>query len=123
MHAMGILDVLTEALLGHDATPSRIITAFAGLGVASAIIDNVPLTAAAISSLEGVSASLWVLLALCVGTGGSMLVIGSAAGVVAMGMLPGLNFGKYLRVATIPALLGFVSAVAVWIGQYALFVR
>lgn len=121
IHALGVLDILTESLLGHDAQPSRLITAFTGLGIASAIIDNVPLTAAAISSLEGVPTSLWVLLALCVGTGGSLLVIGSAAGVVAMGMLPGLNFGKYLRLATLPALAGFCAAIIVWLGQYMLF--
>lgn len=122
LHALGILDVLTDTLLGgHEPAVARIVTAFSGLGVSSAIIDNVPLTAAAISSLEGISASLWVLLAITVGTGGSILVIGSAAGVVAMGMVPELTFTKYLRIASLPALVGFAVAVGVWVIQYRLF--
>lgn len=122
LHALGALDLFTETLLGHEPMPVRLIGAFVGLGVTSAAIDNVPLTAAAISSLEGIPAPLWVLLALTVGTGGSLLVIGSAAGVVAMGMLPELTFGRYLRIATLPALLGFAAAIVVWVAQYQLFV-
>ena len=122
LHALGLLDFLTDALLGGEAPAfSRMVGAFTGLGLGSAIIDNVPLTAAAISALEGVSASLWVLLALTVGTGGSILVIGSAAGVVAMGMVPELTFTKYLKIASVPALIGFLLAVGAWIVQYQLF--
>lgn len=122
LHALGVLDVFTETLLGHAPSWGRLVGAFIGLGLGSAVIDNVPLTAAAISSLEGISASLWVLLALTVGTGGSLLVIGSAAGVVAMGMLPDLTFSRYMRIATIPAFFGFAAAVLVWIVQYQLFI-
>jgi Na+/H+ antiporter NhaD/arsenite permease-like protein len=118
LHALGLLDVFTEALLGHVPSASRLIAAFTGLGLASAVIDNVPLTAAAISSLEGIDEVFWVLLALTVGTGGSLLVIGSAAGVVAMGMMERLTFAKYLRIATLPALAGFIAAVGVWTLQY-----
>lgn len=121
LHALGILDTLTGWLLGQSPTFMRLVGAFVGLGASSAIIDNVPLTAAAISSLEGVSSSLWVLLALMVGTGGSMLIIGSAAGVIAMGMVPEMTFGRYLKVGTVPALVGFVAAVGVWLLQAQLF--
>jgi Na+/H+ antiporter NhaD/arsenite permease-like protein len=120
LHALGLLDVFTEALLGHEPSPLRLAVAFTGLGLGSAIIDNVPLTAAAISSLEGIQEVFWVLLALTVGTGGSLLVIGSAAGVVAMGMLEKLTFARYLRLATLPALVGFAAAVGVWVVQYLL---
>jgi len=121
LHALGVLDTFNNWLLGSEPGTGRIIAAFIGMGPVSAVIDNVPLTAAAISTLEGVPGMLWVLLALTVGTGGSLLVIGSAAGVIAMGMMPELTFGKYLKIATLPALAGFIAAILVWWGQYLLF--
>jgi Na+/H+ antiporter NhaD/arsenite permease-like protein len=123
LHALGLLDVLTHGLLGEAPSAGRLFSAFVGLGAGSAVIDNVPLTAAAISSVQGVSASWWVLLALMVGTGGSMLVIGSAAGVVAMGMVEKMTFVRYLRLATVPSLIGFVAAALVWGAQYLLFLQ
>jgi Na+/H+ antiporter NhaD/arsenite permease-like protein len=120
LHALGVLDAVTDSLLGQAPSWVRLVAAFTGLGVGSAIVDNVPLTAAAISALEGVSSSLWVLLALTVGMGGSLLVIGSAAGVIAMGMLPEMSFGRYLRVATVPALVGFAAAIGTWLLQVAI---
>ena len=54
------------------------------------------------------------------GTGGSMLAIGSAAGVVAMGRIKELTFLRYMRYASVPAALGYVAAMAVWCGQYIL---
>jgi Na+/H+ antiporter NhaD/arsenite permease-like protein len=118
LHALGLLDIFMNALLGFDPSVQRLAVSFAGLGVGSAIVDNVPLTAAVISTLDYVPSQLWVLLALAVGTGGSLLVIGSAAGVIAMGMMPELTFGKYLKIGTIPALLGFMAAMLVWTIQY-----
>lgn len=121
LHTLGLLDIATFWLLGNDPSFARLVSSFTGLGIASAFVDNVPLTAAAISAVHGVPSALWVLLSLTVGTGGSILVIGSAAGIVAMGMIPELNFGKYLRIAALPALLGFIAAIVVWVGQYKLF--
>jgi Na+/H+ antiporter NhaD/arsenite permease-like protein len=79
------------------------------------------LTAAAIDILQTSDFRLWVLLALCVGTGGSMLVIGSAAGVVAMGMVKELSFKLYFKIAFLPAFLGYFAGVFVWYLQYLLF--
>lgn len=121
LHALGVLHWATEALLGATPSWTRLVAAFVSLGLGSAIVDNVPLTAAAISALEGISPALWVLLAITVGTGGSLLVIGSAAGVIAMGMLRDLTFTRYLRIATWPAFLGFAAAVVTWAAQYKLF--
>jgi len=123
LHALGVLKIGTNWLLGSAPDIPRYLSAFVSLGLASAIVDNVPITAAAISSLQGVPATMWVLFALVVGTGGSMLVIGSAAGVIAMGMLPKLTFGKYIKIGTVPALLGFVAAIVVWGLQYLVFFR
>jgi Na+/H+ antiporter NhaD/arsenite permease-like protein len=61
------------------------------------------------------------LIAIAVGTGGSLLVIGSAAGVVAMGMVKDLTFKRYIETATLPAAVGYVAAIAVWYVQYAIF--
>lgn len=121
LHALGILTIFATFLMGEAPSYMRTVLSFIGLGLGSAIVDNVPLTAAAISALQGVPSFLWVFLAIMVGTGGSLLVIGSAAGVIAMGMIPELTFTKYLRLGTVPALAGFVAAILVWLGQTIVF--
>lgn len=116
---LGVLDKLSGTLFGQEATASSIIIGSTVLGLFSAILDNVPLVAAALNVFpDSVTPSQWVLLALTAGTGGSLLIIGSAAGVAAMGQVPELSFGKYLKIATFPAFLGFVAGVGVWLLQY-----
>lgn len=79
------------------------------LGVGSAIIDNVPLVAASIGMFsESIDNPLWHFIAFSAGTGGSMLIIGSAAGVVAMGMEK-INFFWYLKKISWLAFLGFIA--------------
>ena len=78
------------------------------LGFASAIIDNVPLVAASMGMFqEPMDSGLWHYIAYAAGTGGSLLIIGSAAGVVAMGMEK-INFFWYVKNILWIALLGFV---------------
>jgi Na+/H+ antiporter NhaD/arsenite permease-like protein len=78
------------------------------LGVGSAVIDNVPLVAASLGMFsEPMDNELWHFIAYSAGTGGSMLIIGSAAGVVAMGMEK-IDFFWYLKKISWLALLGFV---------------
>ena len=67
------------------------------MGVFSAVIDNVPLTAALLKSGIEMTAGEWLGLTYAVGVGGSLLVIGSAAGIVAMSKIQGLTFVAYLR--------------------------
>ncbi|MBE0508849.1 MAG: sodium:proton antiporter NhaD [Marinospirillum sp.] len=67
------------------------------MGIFSAVIDNVPLTAALLKSGIEMTAGEWLGLAYAVGVGGSLLVIGSAAGIVAMSKIEGLTFVAYLR--------------------------
>lgn len=67
------------------------------MGIFSAFIDNVPLTAALLKSGIEMSAAEWMALTYAVGVGGSLLVIGSAAGIVAMSRVQGLTFVSYLR--------------------------
>jgi len=78
------------------------------LGIGSAVIDNVPLVAASLGMFsEGLDNPLWHFIAFSAGTGGSMLIIGSAAGVVAMGMEK-IDFFWYLKKISWLALIGFL---------------
>lgn len=116
---IGLLTAMNDFIFGAEINISRLILGTTALGFLSAILDNVPLVAAAIKMFpEGVSPAIWILLALTAGTGGSMLVIGSAAGVAAMGQVKELNFTYYLKKASLPALLGYAGGVAVWVGFY-----
>ena len=84
------------------------------MGIASAIIDNVPLVAASLGMFtETVDDQLWHFIAYSAGTGGSMLIIGSAAGVVAMGMEK-ITFGWYLKKILWIALVGYFAGIAVF---------
>ncbi|MDX1907781.1 MAG: sodium:proton antiporter NhaD [Bacteroidia bacterium] len=93
------------------------------IGILSAIVDNVPLVAAAMGmySLETYPPDhyFWEFIAYTAGTGGSILVIGSAAGVAAMGMEK-IDFFWYLRRISLPALLGYLAGAGVYMLQYSL---
>lgn len=103
------------------------------IGLMSALVDNVPLVAASmgmypVGDAAAVAAAadpawaayfvqdgvFWKLLAFCAGTGGSILIIGSAAGVVAMG-LEKINFGWYLKNFALMALSGYAAGIVVFI--------
>jgi len=67
------------------------------MGLLSAVIDNVPLTAALLKADVTMSLQEWMALTYAVGVGGSLLIIGSAAGIVAMSKIDELTFGSYLK--------------------------
>lgn len=99
------------------------------IGILSSIVDNVPLVAASmgmydISIVEGSffaqDGLFWEFLAYCAGTGGSALIIGSAAGVAVMG-LEGISFGWYLRKISLLALIGYFAGAAIYIIQESIF--
>lgn len=115
---LGILERLSDIIFTADPTFNRVVAGNVILGIISAVLDNVPLTAITIEILNTTNVSLWILLAITVGTGGSLLLVGSVAGVVACGMIKELTFEKYLSIATVPALLGYLGGVAVWMLQY-----
>jgi Na+/H+ antiporter NhaD/arsenite permease-like protein len=87
------------------------------LGAASAIIDNVPLVAASMGMFNmdtyPMDSGVWHFIAYAAGTGGSMLIIGSAAGVVAMGM-ERISFFWYLKKISWLALLGYLAGAGVY---------
>lgn len=95
------------------------------IGLLSAIVDNVPLVAASMGmynidpSMGGLFSSdglFWEFLAYCAGTGGSALIIGSAAGVAVMG-LENISFGWYLRRISLLALIGYLAGAGAYILQ------
>lgn len=115
LHAAGVLETVSHFVFGEHQELNRLITGSVVMGLLSAIVDNVPLTALSIDLIKTQNPTLWSFVALTVGTGGSALVIGSVAGVVAMGMVKNLTFGTYLRIATVPALVGYFAAVGSFI--------
>jgi Na+/H+ antiporter NhaD/arsenite permease-like protein len=93
---------LTQAIPNMDIVVSL-------FGTISAVIDNVPLVAASMGMFsQGPDDPIWHAIAFAAGTGGSMLVFGSAAGVVAMGMEK-INFFWYFKKISILAFVGFLS--------------
>ena len=112
----------TMPMLGtelHHSGVSDIVVLL--LGVGSAVIDNVPLVAASLGMFhEPIDDELWHFIAYSAGTGGSMLIIGSAAGVVAMGMEK-INFFWYLRKIAWLAFVGFIVGAAAFMYTRTLF--
>ena len=95
------------------------------IGVLSAIVDNVPLVAAAMGMYDmtefPVDDTFWTLLAYCAGTGGSMLIIGSAAGVAAMGILK-IDFIWYMKRITWYAFIGYIAGMGAYYLQEVVFI-
>ena len=113
-----ILHSLSEFL---DKTVGREDYIVTLLGLLSAIVDNVPLVAASMGMYDlakyPADSFLWEFMAYCAGTGGSILIIGSAAGVAAMG-LEKIPFFWYVKKISWLALIGYFAGIAVYITQY-----
>ena len=113
---------LNEAFSGNHYLINGII------GVLSSIVDNVPLVAGCMgmypvaeTGAMAVDGTFWQLLAYCAGVGGSMLIIGSAAGVVVMG-LERITFGWYMRRITWIVFVGYLAGIVVyWLEKMLLF--
>ena len=121
LQSMGTLAQLAGWL---DRTVGNITVVGISIGFLSAVVDNVPLVAAAqgMYTLEQYPTDhfFWELLAYCAGTGGSALIIGSAAGVAAMGM-ERIDFLWYLRHVSWLAVLGYLAGALVYVVQYQIF--
>lgn len=117
MQSTGILTSLADKMTVSIGNTNVIVMS---IGLLSAIIDNVPLVAAAQGMYNLVHYPtdhyFWEFLAYCAGTGGSALIIGSAAGVVAMGMEK-ISFMWYLKKISWLALTGFFSGAVIYILQ------
>jgi NhaD family Na+/H+ antiporter len=92
------------------------------IGLASAVIDNVPLVAASMGMYDlntfPMDSKIWEFMAYCAGTGGSILIIGSAAGVAVMGMEK-IDFIWYLRKISFSALIGYFAGVVAYLAIFA----
>ena len=109
---LGTLRYVAEVL--QAAIPNQDVVVIL-LGILSAIIDNVPLVAASIGMYDSPTDSvLWHFIAYSAGTGGSMLIIGSAAGVAAMGMEK-IDFIWYLKKIAWLAFIGFIAGAGVFL--------
>lgn len=121
LQSVGILARLADGLGAAIGNQSVIVMI---IGLISSIVDNVPLVAAVQGMYDLVlypaDHFFWEFLAYCAGTGGSALIIGSAAGVAAMWMEK-INFFWYLKHITWLALLGFFSGAGIYILQHLLF--
>jgi Na+/H+ antiporter NhaD/arsenite permease-like protein len=115
--------VLSSIAAWLDQTVGRQEVIVLLIGLVSAIVDNVPLVAASMGmySLDQYppDSFLWEFMAYCAGTGGSILVIGSAAGVAAMG-LEKIDFVWYAKKIAPLALVGYFAGAAVYMLQYSL---
>ncbi len=115
LQTAGFLQVVANWL---DATVKNQAAIATLIGFFSAVIDNVPLVAATMGmySLDTYppDSSLWHMIAYAAGTGGSMLIIGSAAGVALMGMEK-IDFLTYMKKATIPVAIGYVAGMGAYI--------
>ncbi|GAB1857028.1 sodium:proton antiporter NhaD [Flavobacteriaceae bacterium MHTCC 0001] len=120
----GFADSLKEniGLMGTEPTGAAVSDLVVLLlGVGSAVIDNVPLVAASLGMFsEPLDNQLWHFIAYSAGTGGSMLIIGSAAGVVAMGMEK-IDFFWYLKKISWLALIGFLAGAAAFMVTRTMF--
>lgn len=124
--SIGVLDksgILKDlAIFLNDNLPSQDIIATV-IGLASALIDNVPLVAATQGMYDladyATDDRLWQLIALCAGTGGSILVIGSASGVALMG-LEKVDFLWYAKKVSVGAAVGYFGGIAAYLAQDAL---
>ena len=117
LESLGLLFQFAQGL--DHAIPNQDIVVVL-LGIGSAIIDNVPLVAASMGMFtDPIDAKVWHFIAYAAGTGGSMLVIGSAAGVAAMGM-ERIDFIWYVKNITWLAFVGFMSGAVGYLLLYPL---
>ena len=120
LQEIGVLKMMGIWLDGMSGGNHYLVTGV--IGVLSSIVDNVPLVAGCMGMYPlaaagdmAVDGIFWQLLAYCAGVGGSMLIIGSAAGVVVMG-LEKITFGWYLKRITWVAFVGYlVGIVSYWV--------
>ena len=115
---VGVLNAMGDGLNTAFSGNPYLITGI--IGVLSSIVDNVPLVAACMNmydvvpdTIYAVDGSFWQLLAYCAGVGGSMLIIGSAAGVVVMG-LEKITFGWYMKHISWLVFVGYVAGILVY---------
>jgi Na+/H+ antiporter NhaD/arsenite permease-like protein len=116
---LGMLSTSLDKIPMEEPGKYYLITGI--IGLLSSVVDNVPLVAGAMGMYDfPMDHYFWAFLAYAAGTGGSILIIGSAAGVAVMGMEK-IDFIWYLKKISWLALIGFLAGSAVYIAQELLF--
>ena len=125
LETIGALELLGEGLNTTFNGNHYLVTGI--IGVLSSIVDNVPLVAGCMGMYPvaatgdmAVDGIFWQLLAYCAGVGGSMLIIGSAAGVVVMG-LEKISFGWYMKKITWIAFVGYLAGILIYWAERSIF--
>jgi len=117
LESSGILGTTATAL--NQSLKNPLLIDFV-IGILSAIVDNVPLVAGTMGMYTltdfAVDNQFWLFLSYCAGTGGSILVIGSAAGVVSMALAK-INFMWYMKRISLVALLGYIAGAGAFLLQ------
>lgn len=116
--ALGVLSYLSSIAVGPNPSQEWLITLSSLLGLLSGIMDNSALVAIALQVFPIEDPRIWGLVGITAGTGGSLMIFASAAGVVAMGSVKELTVANYARYITLPALAGLIVGVAVWLLMY-----
>lgn len=116
--ALGVLSYLSSIAVGPNPSQEWLITLSSLLGLLSGIMDNSALVAIALQVFPIEDPRIWGLVSITAGTGGSLMIFASAAGVVAMGSVKEITVAKYARYITLPALAGLIVGVAVWLLMY-----
>ena len=125
LETIGALELLGDGLNTTFNGNYYLVTGI--IGVLSSIVDNVPLVAGCMGMYPvaatgdmAVDGIFWQLLAYCAGVGGSMLIIGSAAGVVVMG-LEKISFGWYMKKITWIAFVGYLAGILIYWAERSIF--
>jgi Na+/H+ antiporter NhaD/arsenite permease-like protein len=118
LSSIGVLAYISHVAVGTNPSENWIITLGSLLGLMSGIVDNSALMAISLQVFPITNHELWGLISITTGTGGSLLIFASAAGIVAMGALKELTFQQYLKTGTLPALAGLIVAIGIWFIQY-----
>jgi Na+/H+ antiporter NhaD/arsenite permease-like protein len=114
INALEVIGILKNIALWVDSITSSNLIIATLIGLVSALIDNIPLVAASMGMYEaeifGMDHPFWLMVAYTAGTGGSLLSVGSAAGVALMG-IEKVDFITYMKKATLPAFIGYMVGV------------
>ncbi len=118
LESTGLLDGAAEWLNVHMQSEAIIASV---IGIVSAIVDNVPLVAATMGMYDlqtvPIDSPLWLMIAYAAGTGGSILIMGSSAGVALMG-LEKVDFFSYLKKVSLPVFVGYVLGMLFYVYIY-----
>ncbi|MBN2479826.1 MAG: sodium:proton antiporter NhaD [Parachlamydiales bacterium] len=125
INTLELTGILRQLAFWLDKTIGNLAVVATSIGILSSVVDNVPLVAACIGMYDLITyppdSILWQMIAYASGTGGSILLIGSAAGVALMG-LEKVDFVWYMKKVSIAALTGYLAGMALYLLLHTLYI-